>query len=534
MRTCVDERPAGAASRRVITPAGAVVLELPRPARSLSTLAESIRGLPEGTWVTLLAGPDPWARARCLRVAAASGMRIEREFLAFPSFRAPGYLVPDAPGTLAYFCHSVVTVPPGTSRLAWPADRLVHLLRARSRARAITRLAPGRIVVGRRGNGAGASVSGDGEGEPYAHQEQRLSLGTFVEASGMAPLVVATSKDPNPKVTVLLFPPGWETPKLAVKAATTTLAECAVEAEGRMLVELHRKVPRGVNATIPRLREVVEFEGKTALVMTAVPGVPMTTPYLEWRHSADRHRVAADFSMVAHWLARFQSQTAGEPAPVDMDGGILSRLELRFVAEAGIDEDLDRFAAILRRLRGCRAPRAAVHGDLWLGNVLVDGSGVTGVVDWELGTMSGEPVRDLVRFAHMYALYLDRHTRGGRRVAGHRGLRTDVWGAGVQYAIEGSGWFPALYQQFLGEGLVRLGVPPERWRDVAVAGIAEVAATTDDPNFARRHLELFRRLTASLPGTHSGETTPGLTDVGPPTRSRSASIAGLPIKGEEQ
>jgi hypothetical protein len=146
------------------------------------------------------------------------------------------------------------------------------------------------------------------------------------------------------------------------------------------------------------------------------------------------------------------------------------------------------------RLSESRVPRTVVHGDFWAGNILVSNGRVSGVVDWEAATVSGEPVRDLVRFANMFALYLDRGVRRGRPVAGHPGLCADEWGAGIAYALYGEGWFPSLYRSFLQDGLAHLGVDPARWRDAGLAGIAEVAALTDHDDFARLHLELFRRL----------------------------------------
>jgi hypothetical protein len=94
----------------------------------------------------------------------------------------------------------------------------------------------------------------------------------------------------------------------------------------------------------------------------------------------------------------------------------------------------------------------------------------------------------------MYALFLDRRTKVGRQVAGHSGLRAGEWGAGVAYAVDGTGWFPELFRRFLRDGLARLGADTASWRDLALAGIAEVAALADDDEFARRHLELFRTL----------------------------------------
>src|SRR6185369_3446488 len=96
----------------------------------------------------------------------------------------------------------------------------------------------------------------------------------------------------------------------------------------------------------------------------------------------------------------------------------------------------------------------------------------------------GEPLRDVVRFAASYALYLDRHTQAGRRVAGHPGLRADTWGAGLAHAAKGRGWFGALVRDYLAAALDRLGLPTSLWPDLVLAGIADVAATADHPEFA--------------------------------------------------
>ena len=101
-----------------------------------------------------------------------------------------------------------------------------------------------------------------------------------------------------------------------------------------------------------------------------------------------------------------------------------------------------------------------MHGDFWFGNLLVAGDAVTGVVDWENGGVTGCPLRDLARFPLSYSLYLDRHTRPGHRVLGHRGLRRDGFGAGVRYALLGSGWLPDLVRGFLGRACCGSGCRP--------------------------------------------------------------------------
>lgn len=333
----------------------------------------------------------------------------------------------------------------------------------------------------------------------------RRRLFDLVDTPGIQVVVLGISKDPNAKTVVLFIPPGSATPTLAAKVPTTDVAAAAVERERHLLEALHHLGPRGVLATIPAIVDMVDFGGRPALVMSALQGHPMTTMYHHWRHTAHPAAVASDFAAVGAWLARFQEKAVGPPSPIDMDGGTTALFRERFADCPDVAEALDALARIQAGLRRYATPRTWVHGDLWAGNILMADGKISGIVDWEAGAASGEPVRDLVRFALAYALYLDRHTTGGRRVPGHPGLRAGRWGAGIAYAIDGASWFPDLFRRFLSAGLVRLGVPPGCWRDAALCGIAEVAAIADDLEFARRHFELFRQLVAAPPARGKGE-----------------------------
>jgi aminoglycoside phosphotransferase (APT) family kinase protein len=318
------------------------------------------------------------------------------------------------------------------------------------------------------------------------------TLSDFVRESGLRALVIGTSKVPNAKLTVMLVSPVSGRSELAVKVPTTDVAAKAIEDEAAMLVSLDA-LALDMESTIPRVVGQVDFHGRTGVVMTAVRGTPMATSYARGRHTADRARVGADFAAVDRWLAALQRATAAGSGPVDLGAGIAESLAARF-GEDETAEDLSRLAEVRRRLRTSVVPRTVVHGDLWLGNLLLTDGVASGVVDWEGAEPRGEPLRDLVRFAITYALFLDRHTRPGRRVRGHPELRAGTWGAGVEYALDGAGWFPDLVRAFLQDGLARLGADPARWRDAALAGVAEFAALTDDPVFGRSILELFRRL----------------------------------------
>jgi aminoglycoside phosphotransferase (APT) family kinase protein len=309
-------------------------------------------------------------------------------------------------------------------------------------------------------------------------------------------LVVNTSKDPNAKFAVLLFSPGSPHPTLVIKAPTTDAAELAVLKERRLLMSLHELDLGPLQPTVPRAVRMVEVHGRKALLMTATEGSSMLSRYHRWRHTATAEAVRADFACVSAWLAALQDRTASVVRPLSFGQELPQVLRRRFFDHPAIGETAQQLRRIQAALATSATPLTVVHGDCWIGNLLVRNGVISGAVDWEAGTISGEPVRDLVRFALTYALYLDRHGRVGAPVMGHPGLLVRDWGAGVIYAVQASGWFPDLFRSFLQDGLARLGAAPEHWRLAALAGLAEIAATADHHEFALRHLELFQSLAA--------------------------------------
>jgi Phosphotransferase enzyme family len=310
--------------------------------------------------------------------------------------------------------------------------------------------------------------------------------------------MLGASLDPNGKVTVLIFPDTPGRPRLAIKVPTTQAGAAAVARERRMLEALHSLQSSVIRSTAPMPVETVTAAGLEAMVLTLLPGTPLTTLYHRWGHTRSPRRVARDLGAVADWLTRLHRETSDGDAWVDMDGGVLLRLTQRFADEPVLATAVTRVERACATLNRHRSPRTVVHGDLWCGNVLVRNGAVTGVVDWEEAELHGEPVRDLARFALTYALYLDRHTRQGSRVAGHRGLANTAWGGGIDYLVSGDSWICDLLRAFLRLGMRRLGVPGELWREAVVAGVAEVAARADDEDFALAHLRLLARMPAVM------------------------------------
>src|SRR5581483_3087293 len=169
--------------------------------------------------------------------------------------------------------------------------------------------------------------------------------------------------------------------------------------------------------------------------------------YLSRGHTADRGRVESDLRAAGAWLAAFQGATARAPAPIGLAADLLAPLRGRYPHEPPEGAVFAALAELDGRLAAATAPRTVVHGDFWFGNVLLRDRRVSGVVDWESAELSGEPVRDAARFAVSYTLYLDRRTRRGRPVTGHPGLRAERWGSALEFALEGTGWFPELFRR---------------------------------------------------------------------------------------
>jgi phosphotransferase family enzyme len=329
--------------------------------------------------------------------------------------------------------------------------------------------------------------------------DRRPPLAELLARPGTQVVLLAGSKDPNAKITLLLLDSYG--PAFAVKVPTTRAAARVVRNEGYLLEALAGLALGDFATTIARPVGYLSANGLPALVSTALTGAPMTQRYHSWRHTASAQRVRDDFAAAGGWLGELQARTAGREAPITLLADSLGSIAVRFPRHAGLSELRRQLDGPAARLAEYRTPRTVVHGDYWFGNLLLaadDGAGgpprVTGVVDWESGAMSGEPLRDLARFAVSYALYLDRHVKPGRRVPGHPGLRSGTWGAGLAHLAGGRGWFPRLAREYLMQGLDRLGVPAVLWPYLLVAGIAEVAASADHPEFARAHLDLLIRL----------------------------------------
>jgi hypothetical protein len=168
-----------------------------------------------------------------------------------------------------------------------------------------------------------------------------------------------------------------------------------------------------------------ELGGRPAVVESAVPG---TNAYALLLARPDRFTPVV--AALTGWLERWSGATATEQVVSEglldeVVRGPLGILERDGARLAGLRSRLDR---LCERLVGTSVPLVAVHRDLTMSNVLVDGDSV-GVVDWEHATEQGLPLTD---FLYAVADAAAAETGYADRVAAARscfdpgGARSDV------------------------------------------------------------------------------------------------------------
>jgi hypothetical protein len=263
-----------------------------------------------------------------------------------------------------------------------------------------------------------------------------------------------------------------------------------------------------VTTDMPEPLAIERIGGRLVLFLSVVPGEPMTTRYYSSGHVSDPRLVDRDFVLAGSWLARFQAETRAEDDRSDGDGfdrfagPIIDRYrrEIGWTAwERRLFDDVWRRA---KDLRDHRFPLVAVHGDYWMGNILVRDRGLSGVVDWERAHSTGLPFLDIYKFPTSYGFYLDRASPGtGGRVPGHPGRdefrvswrRFGDWQnlTGFAYAYFGHGWFPRLVQTYVLGHLDRLGVPHEANAVFFPIFIADQAMSLEDPDFRSGYRSLL-------------------------------------------
>ncbi len=132
---------------QVLTPPGAVRVDVPSGWRAGRALQRTIQAWPPGT-VVALCGRGTLGRWR--RFATGAGLHVEREYLVFPSLRTPHYLVDHGPRAMTYFWSALLTVPPGSAVKSVLVSALILVTRVLAPWPLVRALTPVRLAVARR------------------------------------------------------------------------------------------------------------------------------------------------------------------------------------------------------------------------------------------------------------------------------------------------------------------------------------------------------------------------------------------------
>ncbi|CAN5443300.1 hypothetical protein BH10PSE5_BH10PSE5_34910 [soil metagenome] len=215
-----------------------------------------------------------------------------------------------------------------------------------------------------------------------------------------------------------------------------------------------------VGFQVPRFHEVLEVDGVACVVEARIPGIELTR-FLETADPQARREALGSYMAAAGDIqaigceAAFHGQILGD-APVRADSW---PAYLSHRVRASLEEapwalaDLDDPARILELFDGlaqarAQAPRRLAHGDYHPGNVLVDDTGaVTGVIDFSVQAVMGDPLLDLTSAAFFFDDKADRAHAAGQAhgVAGFDEATALYWLYYSFFYLSTKATKPALY-----------------------------------------------------------------------------------------
>jgi hypothetical protein len=196
-------------------------------------------------------------------------------------------------------------------------------------------------------------------------------------------------------------------PCLAVKIPRGADSERRLQNEWQMLSYLQAK--EGMEASLPRplLWEVVG--DVRALVITAPPGLPMTSS-----HSSTVER----FTRVSEWLVQLAVATRAPQPSVTVEQDLMGMAEQVGATFQLKDREMsvveDWTVECLGIVRDAQAGLFAVHGNLHHRNLWWANDHLT-AVNWERGALVGLPLQDLYAFVTTYHACVPQVTSSGRR-----------------------------------------------------------------------------------------------------------------------
>jgi hypothetical protein len=219
------------------------------------------------------------------------------------------------------------------------------------------------------------------------HVRERLALGATPEIGECRVQAIGT-------VLAFLRLPGGSQGVLRV--ALSTLARGRIERAGRMLDALGRRAP-GLGALAPAQLDAGVFHERTYALEAKLPGVTAVRLMGAPEAAARVLEATVDFLAALNRVDRRAYRVDDAFAQQRLRPSFANMRRHFGPCSGRLDRIYDH---LLRALRGHDLPLVWAHGDLNVGNVLLDGEGrtIAGIIDWDHGTQEGLPLHDLLHF----------------------------------------------------------------------------------------------------------------------------------------
>jgi hypothetical protein len=293
---------------------------------------------------------------------------------------------------------------------------------------------------------------------------------TFLQDRNLAILDVRRGAAPDSR-RLVLGPAGGTKVAWVVAVAHGPREGNAVDNEEQVLQHAHSVLRSALRGTVPEVRQRIEvYSSLDGLLLTAVPGLTVGTR----RRTAQRTREL--LTAVPRWIGGIWTDSTSGTARTDLGAADVQAVLAQHQPIPRLEPAMDAIRRARLRIAEHEVPQTLTHGCLCPRHVTI-ADGLLGVDDWGAGTISGDPLRDVGRFAIGVA--------GGR----------------LPEVLAGRSAFAGEIRQFLNSVLVHTPVPPQLWREVLVLAQLELATESlerADPNgmhLLSRAVRLSRALT---------------------------------------
>ena len=184
-----------------------------------------------------------------------------------------------------------------------------------------------------------------------------------------------------------------------VKIPCTVEGAAGLRRQAQVLAALHADVRlTDWLGVVPRPRAYGEVDGHSFWIEEAVPGTPVPERLMR----AEGDAILADAVSLIQGL-HFRTAEHRTVGPTDIAEWIewpLHRLAAFYATHSRPGRSQEALRPLGVELSGDLAHRTVrtswVHGDFWTGNVLITGSAVTGIVDWDRAESDQLPLHDLL------------------------------------------------------------------------------------------------------------------------------------------